>query len=162
MYSSAAIANCFLQIAWEEDKGISPLKLQKLVYIAHGWYLGLTEEPLCLEYAEAWRWGPVFSDLYHEVKEWGSGPVEELARVWSDEMEKRVVPDPVDDYAERVIRWVWERYSAFSGLKLSAITHETGTPWHQTWTENRYLNANIPDGRIRDHFRDLLERLRHG
>ena len=74
-YPSAAIANRFLEIAKRSRALVDPMKLQKLVYFAHGWHLGFDKGPLCSEFAEAWRWGPVFPNLYHEVKRWGSAPV---------------------------------------------------------------------------------------
>ena len=64
-YSAKAIANAFLQRAFNEKKAIGQLKLQKLVYIAHGYYLALTGgNPLVNEPFEAWDYGPVNRTLY--------------------------------------------------------------------------------------------------
>ena len=41
-YSAKALANFFIK----NYTNISPLKIQKLVYISHGWHLGLFDEPL--------------------------------------------------------------------------------------------------------------------
>ena len=77
-YSAMAIANYFLKSY--EEKGIPPLKMQKLVYIAHGWHLALYKEPLVAdEYAEAWEYGPVFPSLHHEFKYRGRLPIIEFA-----------------------------------------------------------------------------------
>lgn len=38
-----AIANYFITLAKKEDKLISTMKLQKLVYFAHGWCLAFAE-----------------------------------------------------------------------------------------------------------------------
>lgn len=54
-YSAKEIANYFLELSAKKD--ISPLKIQKLVYIAHGWHLALYGEPLVQdELAEAWEY----------------------------------------------------------------------------------------------------------
>ena len=37
-YSAKAVANYFLS-KYGRKKGITPLKIQKLVYIAHGWHM---------------------------------------------------------------------------------------------------------------------------
>jgi hypothetical protein len=40
--SVKALANEFLNLADDADKRIDPLQMQKLVYLAQGWSLGLT------------------------------------------------------------------------------------------------------------------------
>ena len=78
-YSAKAVANYFL--AKYGKHGITPLKMQKLVYLSHGWYLAFYDEPLVDdEYAEAWRYGPVFDSLYHEFKHRGRLPITNPAR----------------------------------------------------------------------------------
>ena len=42
-----AVANYFLEKAEQEGKPITPLQIQKLVYIAYGWYL-LKPDGFCL------------------------------------------------------------------------------------------------------------------
>lgn len=61
-YSAKAVANYFL--AQYGKHGLNPLKLQKLVYIAHGWNLAVRNQPLVdNELPEAWEYGPVFASL---------------------------------------------------------------------------------------------------
>ena len=38
---------------------LGPTKLNKLVYISHGWLLGKHQKPLVSEEAEVWEYGPV-------------------------------------------------------------------------------------------------------
>lgn len=45
-YSAKAVANAFIKVAKEEKLPLSNLVLQKLVFLAHGWYLGITKKPL--------------------------------------------------------------------------------------------------------------------
>ena len=59
------------------------MKLQKLVYIAHGWHLGLFDGLLISERVEAWRWGPVIESLYHEFKEFAKQPITRKAQDYS-------------------------------------------------------------------------------
>lgn len=48
-----AIANEFLR-RYPESYYVSQVVLQKLVYIAHGWSLAITGQPLVRQSAEAW------------------------------------------------------------------------------------------------------------
>lgn len=53
-----AIANYFIELAHKESKDIRPLKLMKLVYIAHGYILAMLDKPTDgakLEKVEAWQ-----------------------------------------------------------------------------------------------------------
>ena len=74
-YSALAIANFFL----ENHKSISPMKLQKLVYFAHGWNLAISNNPLIKEPIEAWDYGPVISTIYNEFKLFGGSNKNRLA-----------------------------------------------------------------------------------
>lgn len=157
-YITAQVANSFLAIAREAGESLDPMKIQKLVYFSHGWHLGFGEGPLCAEYAQAWRWGPVFPDLYHTVKVWGRGPVPEPLRVFSPaakgshRREAPVVPS-TDAFSIKLIERVWEVYGPLTGLKLSQITHESDGPWDVT--RKKYpgqRHAVIPNGLIKEYF----------
>jgi uncharacterized phage-associated protein len=53
-FDSKAVANEFLKLAEQDGVKLSPMKLLKLVYFAHGWHLALKGEPLLNERVEAW------------------------------------------------------------------------------------------------------------
>ena len=65
------IANAFLKKAKQSEIGVTQMKLQKLVYIAHGWTLALSAKPLVNQEPEAWDRGPVFPELRDHVKKLG-------------------------------------------------------------------------------------------
>ena len=52
MYSSKAIANFFLDRGMDDDIEISPMKIIKLVYIAHGYHLAVTDVALIEDYVQ--------------------------------------------------------------------------------------------------------------
>lgn len=58
--------------------GISPLAVQKLLYLAHMQHLGKTGKPLVSENFEAWDYGPVIPSLYHSLKMFGRSPVKDI------------------------------------------------------------------------------------
>ena len=53
-------------------EGISNLKLQKLAYYSQGFFGAIYDKPLFNERVEAWTYGPVIPELYHEYKCHGS------------------------------------------------------------------------------------------
>lgn len=150
-YSSAAIANRFLSIADRKGALLDPMKIQKLVYIAHGWHLALAGQPLCSETVHAWRWGPVFPDLYHAVKQWGRDAI--LEPVFSGEW-RDAMPVPDDgSFASQLLDAVWENYSRFTGPQLSRLTHMEGTPWDQIHSKGGWYEV-IPNDLIAEHYRE--------
>jgi uncharacterized phage-associated protein len=80
-FPAEAVANEFLELAKKDGEALSPMKLLKLVYFAHGWHLALTGEPLIEEPVQAWQFGPVIPSIYHQFKRFGSGPINEFALV---------------------------------------------------------------------------------
>lgn len=165
-YDPKSIANYFLEVAKREGQTLTPLKLIKLVYIAHGWNLGLNGEPLINEHPEAWEYGPVIPSLYHEFKVFGNGPIRKKATDFvpqSEEqwmLEEQEVAPPsrrkdskVCDFLDRI----WKEYRKFTASQLSTLTHQAGTPWEKTWNERGQYQkgVDIPEALIRQHYQEL-------
>lgn len=51
---------------------LSNLQMQKLIYIAHMYYMGRCDDPLIIGHFEAWDYGPVHPLLYHRLKTYGA------------------------------------------------------------------------------------------
>lgn len=161
--SAKAVANYFLDLAERDKKTLNPMKIQKLVYLAHGWYLALTEKPLIQESVEAWTYGPVISDLYHEFKRWGNGDIQERATEvaffgeWLQFEEPSVEDECADpDEVKRLLDRVWKVYDQFTAVQLSNMTHQKETPWHITRKNNAgKRSVTISDSLIRDCFKKL-------
>jgi len=163
-YDPKAIANFFIERAAAEGKQLTPLQLIKLVYIAHGWYLGLTGEPLINEPPEAWQYGPVIPSLYQALKIYGKGPITEKiygfdVSSWPKiTLTTREIPPPDDENIRQFLDSVWKRYGKFSASQLSLLTHQPDTPWHETWEKNRakYIKGvDIPERLIKKHYEGL-------
>ena len=57
------------QLLWlRQDIETTVMHVLKLVYLAHGWMLGLHKRPLIKEQVEAWLYGPVILVLYQKYK----------------------------------------------------------------------------------------------
>lgn len=155
-FSAKAVANYILDLAENDGEALSPMKLQKLVYFAHGWHLAITGKPLINEQVEAWQWGPVIKSLYHEFKEYGNQPIVERAGGISFErdggfhltwtvpsMDEESVNAEDTETAKEIIRRVWDVYKGLTAVQLSKMTHESGTPWDKT---NKRHGGNLPKG----------------
>ena len=142
-YKAHTIAKWFLRRARDEGEYLTQMKLQKLVYIAHGWNLGLDGGPLIEEQVEAWQYGPVVRDLYERYLSYGSQPVTEF----DDE------PVVAAEDAE-LLEWVWNRYKKFTAGQLSTITHQNDTPWSQSYSVT--AKEKIDNSVIEGHYKKLL------
>ncbi|NJC50290.1 UNVERIFIED_ORG: putative phage-associated protein [Xanthomonas campestris] len=155
-YSPALIANYFLSKAKAESRAVTPMQLLKLVYIAHGYFLGYFKKPLLNEEVQAWKYGPVIYSLYNELKHYGNRAVAELVPTgpfpWNREKE-------VDPAVASLLDRVWQVYAKYSGVELSTLTHQPGTPWDIEWNHkggrSRYF-AEIDNSIIQDHYEKII------
>ena len=161
MATAKEVANYFL--SKYRKHGITPLKIQKLVYVAHGWHLALYDEPLVDdEYVEAWQYGPVFASLYHEFKYRGQLPIVELAtKVDIEPNGARIETTPhipkSNKKTRKLLDRIWEVYGNYTGLQMSALCHQPDSPWeHARKVALGRRNANICDEKIKEHYKEKL------
>lgn len=136
MYTATSIANFFIRKGIEAGRPIDQMKVQKLVYFAHGWYLAITSQPLLTEAIEAWRFGPVIPSLYHSLKHSGNQSITAPIDVRKDS-----TLDDDELEVQAYLNGIWDLYSPFSGIQLSNMTHEEETPWARIARE---FNNQIP------------------
>lgn len=147
-YPAVTIANYFVRKGLEDnDLEMTPMKVIKLTYIAHGWYLALTGNPLINEEVEAWRYGPVINSVYQAFKEYGKSRIK---APYSAVM----LLNEGDDL--KFLERIWEVYKGFTGLQLSSITHQPNTPWAKTWQAE--FEKTIPNDLIKNHYEELAKK----
>jgi len=169
-FEAKAVANEFLDIAWGESKIITPMKIQKLTYFAHGWHLALADQPLIDEQVEAWKFGPVIRTLYSEFREYGTAPITSHASsveripggsklAFRFFRPKLLGEDQSAIYARSLLKRVWQVYGIYTAIQLSNMTHEAGSPWSETVAEyggNPPKGTDIPMERIKRYFKTLV------
>jgi len=165
-YVPSAIANEFLERAAKAGKTLTPMQLLKLVYMAHGWSLALTENPLINECVQAWKYGPVVPSLFHEFKSFGGGTINRLSE-YVDYLEesnsieivvKKPFIDEGDVPSKTLIDWVWQKYGSYTGKALSAMTHLDGSPWKVTYKPGEgenHTNIVIQNEVIKAYYKKL-------
>jgi uncharacterized phage-associated protein len=137
---SAAKTICMLR-----DWSVSNLEVQKILYLAHMYYMGVHDgAPLVYEPFEAWNYGPVIPDLYHRMKTFGSGPVQNVFH-WID---------PVQGGTPEfeTLREVIEGTKNLRSSQLVANTHWTGGAWANTYRPN-IMGLKIPNAAILNEYR---------
>jgi uncharacterized phage-associated protein len=108
------------QFAKQSPDGITPMKLQKLLFYVKAWTL-ISDRKLVLADFEHWDYGPVNRDVYQHYKQYGSGSID---------------VNELDDFninpsEKELIDFIVENYISFDAFTLSAMTH-TEEPWKQT------------------------------
>lgn len=158
-YESEAVANYFLDLAEKERTPLSPMKIQKLVYFAHGWYLAVYDKPLLAVPVQAWSYGPVIPDLYHEFKMYGNSPIVAPATRFVRGVWTRPKIEDNDRESRALLEKVWQEYKGFDALTLADMTHTPDSPWLKTKKEHgEARHVDISDEDIRQYFIDLAER----
>ena len=144
--SSRTIADQILFLRNQVGVHTTTMHVIKLVYICHGWMLGIHSRKLCYEPAEAWRYGPVIPNVYYTFKAFGGLPID---------IEPQDSSAKFDDYQNALIEEVLDKYQNYSGLELSSVAHKAGTPWCQVYNNGRGLGAIIPDRLIQKYYEQL-------
>jgi len=129
--TALAVANFLLTCAKAEEKPLTHLKLQKLIYFCYAWYAGNYEKELFSEDIEAWQYGPVIRKVYLEFVNCGSGPITELAEdldVRNGKM-RLITPTVEGEALQNDLKEVWDRYKDKSAAWLVDASHSAQEPW---------------------------------
>jgi uncharacterized phage-associated protein len=148
--SSLVVASFFIAKGVEDARPITNLKAQKLVYIAHGWYLGFYGKPLIEDEVEAWQYGPVIPRLYRELQRWNSQPItffDVPNRFEEDQDTSEAIQK-----AKHILEQTWQKYGCFDAFKLVDLTHRPNTPWFEALFRSRIDNDSIAQ-----HYKALKE-----
>ena len=155
MKTALEIANYFIEKSLDSGVELTPMKLNKLVYIAHGWYLGLSDRPLIGEAAQAWKYGPVIPSIYHRFKAYGGAQITSLEPA----NDLVTIPEVRDEELKAFLQRIWDVYGNLSGLQLSSLTHQEGTPWsvvREKFNSKDDGGAIIPNDLIKQHYKEKV------
>ena len=153
-HDSRAIANIFVEKACEAPGKMGIMSLVKYVYLAHGWTLGYTGRPLICHQVEAWKHGPVVPEVYHAFRGQRFVVTKKAHDYHPEFGELPPYTAKLSDEEQAIVDTVYSRYSQFGAFQLSALTHQTGTPWDQF--KDQYY-APIPNSIIRDYYKGLID-----
>jgi uncharacterized phage-associated protein len=158
-YTPLAFANEFILKA--APQGAEHMKLQKLVYYAHGWWLAYNPTSILSESPQVWKHGPVFKSVYHVLKPFGHTPITTIQKDSPFGEASRI--DETDEDVMQLVDWIFQHYGKYSSWRLSEFTHEKGSPWQLVAQLNGYqvpLGTTIPDSVVKEYFQKLASEYR--
>lgn len=148
-HSPISVARFLLREAEARGFAVTPMKLLKMVFLSHGWMLGLHGIPLVRGPVEAWRYGPVFPDLYRLIRHLGTQSV--------TASDLPAEPKEVfEEEARRVMVGSVERYGPLSASELAEITGAPSSPWELTYRRGGWKPRIRPE-LIEFYYRKMLE-----
>ncbi|NYS33232.1 DUF4065 domain-containing protein [Streptococcus danieliae] len=141
MITGVHVANTVLKRAFREKSDVTPMKLQKIVYIIYKNYLKETGKQLFLERFGAWRRGPVLPNIYSEFKQYRWNPITDYSR--QNDGRVPVVKLETSPTFEKIFNNVWTKYKDVDAVELSEYTHLDGGAWKKAIENKTYiLNDN--------------------
>lgn len=157
-YKAKTVALYFLELGESEGIQITHMKLQKLIYFAHGWCLALLEKPLIQESIEAWNYGPVIDNIYYWLRSFRSSPIDLRSLTVSIGILGELEDLKKDLIVARLISKVWDAYKDYDALELSKMTHVSMSPWAQARhsVPTYKFNVTIDDKIIRNYFSEQV------
>ena len=149
------VARYIINYSNEKGYGISNLKLQKLLYLVQAFFLINSHgQQTCFNaIIEAWDFGPVVPDVYHEFKRYGGGDIPAIRTYlegsdnsfyWAT-FDENIIP--AED--RQLISDVVDNFKDYSATALVRLTHNQD-PWIQAYHSGENNEITVPS--IRDYF----------
>lgn len=160
IYNVLDVCRYVINYSNKNDYGISNLKLQKILYFIQAYFLtnkkGCT--PCFKEKIEAWDFGPVVPEAYHEYKQYGSGDIPTVESyllfdeddIWNSkriDFNDNIILAEDKELIDRVI----DKFSEYSATDLVSLTHKQ-SPWLDNYVP--YQNNEITIDAIREYFNE--------
>ncbi|EDP6894160.1 DUF4065 domain-containing protein [Campylobacter lari] len=132
LYSSKAIANEFIRLAQKDNKTLTHMQLQKLIYFAHAVTLVIFKHPLVKNGFQAWPFGPVNLELYLELQGSGKNGIEKYINL--DQYHNDI---KYDEKTMKIIDSIYKKLGDKDGWELSKMTHQKGHPWSSVYKKGK-------------------------
>lgn len=125
---------------------VTPMKLNKLVYISNGYMLGHHDRSLIDEDYLAWDTGPHVPSLYNRIRKFKSQPVTKLinsslVKLSLDEME--------------ILDFVIKYYHPYTAIQLGQDMIKPDTPWEITYN-SKSKSKNISNDYLAHFYKKVI------
>ena len=127
MFYSVTVANTILYKAFQEDKEITPLQLQGMLYFLSSHYAKITSKRLIHEDFETWTYCPVLPFVIQKFRPFKDNPIESYAR---DSVGKADIVNLTENRIfNPVLTEVYEATIDYDVVFLSTVTRQKGSAW---------------------------------
>ena len=140
-YDAVEVAKWILFEAKRQGIFMTHMKLQKLLYYAQAYIIGMTGKPLFENEIQAWKHGPVTPDVYHLYSKYGKSVI--------DNVEDVKIPD---EYLPYIVMLIKEK-GHYSASELREMTHQEDT-WENA--HSHFEGEVISHKAINDFFQPLF------
>lgn len=141
MYSASSIARYIIQRCDEQNRSISNLKLQKILYFVQAEFLVSRNQPCFVEDIVAWDFGPVVPEVYQQYKIFGSNNIPVIGKL--------AIPVYLPERDADLINEIVDECAKYSASTLVQITHNQ-TPWQEAYYSS--WNNIISNESIKQYF----------
>ena len=156
MHNSVNVADYFIELSLaKKGYGLSMMQVMKLPYIANGYTLALTNEPLIYDRPEVWTYGPVYTNIYRAFFHQPS-PKELPEGVSIGSMHFYKAINKLRSSEERIMAHTYKLYEKCTNETLSYVCHTKNSPWYKARQEGLKY---IPNEYIKEHYSKLIEDL---
>lgn len=154
---SLEIANALVQSGRHDGRAFDQLQLQNLVYIAHGWCLAITGQPLTTDLPAAFAYGPAFRRLSDALACFGLEPVCERngsgSQILRDKLSLDLrISSELDPIERDILARIYTAYADFTATDLFAVTRRGDSPWRQIFDDGRGEFRDIPHALVKAQF----------
>ena len=143
MYDALDVAAYIVHYCKQKKWPISNLKLQKILYFVQAQFLVARGEPCFYNGIEAWDFGPVVPEVYHEYKIFGSSNI--------IQPNNKIFSRNISEDDRNLIEIVVSECNDFSASQLIEITHNQ-SPWVEAYQE--HMNNIITNEAIQQYFNE--------
>jgi uncharacterized phage-associated protein len=138
-YDSVDIARYLIQeCLYNKVNDIGNTKINKLLYIVYGIFLALYERPILNESPKYFPYGPVFPRVYRKYAE------------------LKPLEFNIDEKLKEVIEFTMKYFSNISAGKLSAWSHEEGSPWDKIHKTDNVYGIELDNNDIYEYFKKIV------
>ncbi|MHA3980410.1 Panacea domain-containing protein [Halovulum sp. GXIMD14794] len=125
-------------IVLDEGRGIGAqitnLNLNKILYFINTHFIAETGDSISKAKIEAWKYGPVYREIYNQFKAYGRDRIVTPAmKVDFTTGEKIPVKADLPEEYERRVRELTAFYAGIPTPVLVEMSHERGGAWYRAW-----------------------------